>query len=105
MDDERTFSAATTTPPATEGIVPAASPAEPAKKTTRKKRPRKKEAAPGPQAPAYEFPAAGKQCPRCQSWDTKAASTQGNVQYRQCQRGICRHRYPVMGQAMDKRNT
>ena len=44
----------------------------------------------------YVFPTPSK-CPRCQTVDTEAYSTQGNIQYRRCRRAICRHRYHVIG--------
>jgi|GEM_PF-3661910 len=39
----------------------------------------------------------GRRCPRCQSVDTVARSTQGHVQYRRCVRAVCMHRYAVVG--------
>jgi len=36
-------------------------------------------------------------CPRCGSTHTRAYSTQGRVQYRQCLVPICRKRYTVFG--------
>jgi len=59
-----------------------------------------KKPAPKPQTkqpPKFDFPAAGRKCPRCGCWDTQAVSTQENVQYRLCRRGTCRHRYTVIG--------
>lgn len=44
----------------------------------------------------YAFPTKSR-CPRCQTTDTFAYKTNGNVQYRKCQRAICRHSYPVFG--------
>jgi len=44
----------------------------------------------------YAFPNAS-QCPRCKTYDTIAYRTNGNVQYRYCRRGHCRHRYSVRG--------
>lgn len=53
-----------------------------------------------PKAPvekaAYAFPTKSR-CPRCRALDTKATSTQGKIQHRQCQRGHCRFRYTVRG--------
>lgn len=37
-------------------------------------------------------------CPRCGSTNTRAYSTQGRVQYRQCQIPICRRKYVQYGQ-------
>jgi len=36
-------------------------------------------------------------CPRCRGIQTRATSTQGKVQYRQCQAPICQHRFSVRG--------
>ena len=36
-------------------------------------------------------------CPRCGSTNTRAYSTQGRVQYRQCMVAICRRRYVEYG--------
>jgi Zn ribbon nucleic-acid-binding protein len=46
----------------------------------------------------YDF-SHGRRCPRCKADDndTFARSTQGGVQYRQCRRAICRHKYTVLG--------
>lgn len=44
----------------------------------------------------WHFPNAS-MCPRCRTHDTVATSTKGNKQYRICRRGICRHRYCVIG--------
>ena len=44
----------------------------------------------------YAFPTRSR-CPRCRAVDTLATSTQQNVQYRQCQRAVCRYRYAVRG--------
>jgi hypothetical protein len=46
--------------------------------------------------PVWDF-AHGRRCPRCQSTDTEARSTQGGVQYRLCRRAVCRHTYSVVG--------
>ena len=46
--------------------------------------------------PQYAFPSKSR-CPRCQTTDTVATSTQKNVQYRQCQRAICRQKFSVLG--------
>lgn len=45
---------------------------------------------------AYDF-AHGRRCPRCGTLDTEARSTQGDIQYRRCKRGVCRHAYSVVG--------
>jgi Zn ribbon nucleic-acid-binding protein len=37
-------------------------------------------------------------CPRCQAPDTIATSTQGEVQWRKCQRPVCRHTFKVIGE-------
>jgi len=47
----------------------------------------------------WTFPS-GSRCPRCGSAQTRAVSTQGRVQYRQCQAPICRHRYHQFGREM-----
>ena len=42
----------------------------------------------------------GKRCPACQSTDTEAKTTQGQIQYRHCRRVGCRHyhkNYVVIG--------
>lgn len=44
----------------------------------------------------YSFPTVSI-CPRCGGTQTRAVSTQMNVQYRVCQAPICRHRYTVIG--------
>lgn len=44
----------------------------------------------------YSFPTQSR-CPRCQTVDTQAVSTQLNVQYRKCLRAVCRHTYTVIG--------
>lgn len=44
----------------------------------------------------YAFPTKSR-CPRCGVTDTKAVSTQAGIQYRQCQRAICRKSYAVFG--------
>lgn len=36
-------------------------------------------------------------CPRCRADDTRATSTQGLIQYRECTRSICRERFKVTG--------
>lgn len=57
------------------------------------------EISPESQSPkeAYAFPTKSR-CPRCGALDTKATSTQGKIQHRQCQRAICRRRYTVKGE-------
>lgn len=45
---------------------------------------------------AWSFPSKSR-CPRCGATDTIALSTQGNKQYRQCSRGVCRKHYSVTG--------
>lgn len=42
-------------------------------------------------------------CPRCGTVENHATSTQRQIQYRQCQRPICRHRWSVLGQRIDKK--
>lgn len=49
----------------------------------------------------YSFPTVSK-CPRCGGIQTRATSTQGNVQYRKCQAPICRWRYTVIGTKVNK---
>ena len=44
----------------------------------------------------YEFPS-HPVCPRCGTRDNRAVSTQGQVQYRKCQRATCRWRWKVVG--------
>ena len=66
-----------------------------AEKTEKTKKTKKTRAA----EPEYAFPSRSR-CPRCQASDTRAVSTQGNVQYRQCIRPICRQRYKVIGKAL-----
>jgi hypothetical protein len=44
----------------------------------------------------YSFPTVSL-CPRCRGAQTRATSTQKNVQYRICLAAICRKRYHVMG--------
>lgn len=53
----------------------------------------------GPATPRPSVYAFGtkSRCPRCGSTQTQATSTQGNIQYRQCQMPICRHKYSVFG--------
>ena len=36
-------------------------------------------------------------CPRCGGTSTRATSTQGRIQYRQCMAPICQKRYTVIG--------
>ena len=36
-------------------------------------------------------------CPRCGATDTLATSTKGDVQYRKCQRPVCRFKFSVRG--------
>lgn len=45
----------------------------------------------------YIFPPQGRVCPRCRAADTVAYATKDNIQYRKCNRPICRHRYSVRG--------
>jgi hypothetical protein len=61
--------------------------------------------APGPQVTApgprvtgdeYAFPTKSR-CPRCGGTNTKAVSTQGNRQFRECQTPVCRFKYSVEG--------
>jgi hypothetical protein len=47
--------------------------------------------------PAYAFPSKSR-CQRCGALDTRATSTQGLIQYRECTRATCRHRYKVVGE-------
>ena len=49
----------------------------------------------------YSFPTVSK-CPRCGGTQTRAVSTQGNVQYRKCQAPVCRWRYTVIGTKVNK---
>lgn len=44
----------------------------------------------------YAFPSVSR-CPRCGVTDTAATSTQGDTQYRQCRRAVCRKSYSVQG--------
>lgn len=44
----------------------------------------------------FSFPSKSA-CPRCGATDTIATSTQTNIQYRKCQRPICRYTYKVIG--------
>jgi len=44
--------------------------------------------------PQYYFPR--KKCPWCKVDDSKATSTQGNVQYRKCNRVHCNRTFTVM---------
>jgi len=44
----------------------------------------------------WSFPSQSR-CPRCRGTSTRATSTQGKVQYRQCQAPICQKRYTVIG--------
>jgi len=46
--------------------------------------------------PQYAFPSKSR-CPRCQTTDTKAYTTKGKYQYRECLRAICRKTYTVEG--------
>ena len=46
--------------------------------------------------PVYSFPTRSR-CPRCGAPDTKATSTQGEIQYRECIRPVCRHTFKVQG--------
>ncbi len=36
-------------------------------------------------------------CPRCGATDTHATSTKGDVQYRKCQRAVCRFKFSARG--------
>lgn len=45
----------------------------------------------------YSFPTQIR-CPRCQAADTRARSTQGDIQYRVCRRAVCRHKFKVVGE-------
>ena len=47
-----------------------------------------------PDASAVTFPRLPP-CPRCHSMDTRPTSTQGRIQYRQCSRVGCYHRFAV----------
>jgi hypothetical protein len=40
-------------------------------------------------------------CPRCKANDTAAYRTKGEIQYRACQRPICRKRFSVKGTPAD----
>jgi len=51
---------------------------------------------PEKEKPKYSFPTKSR-CPRCQTTDTEATSTQDNIQYRQCKRAICKWKYTVRG--------
>ena len=44
----------------------------------------------------YAFPSKSR-CPRCGVLDTVAYTTRGPIQYRQCQRAVCRRKYSVTG--------
>ncbi len=44
----------------------------------------------------FSFPTRSR-CPRCRAIDTVALNTKGGVQYRQCRRAVCRHKYTVLG--------
>lgn len=44
----------------------------------------------------YAFPSKSR-CPRCKSTNTLRKTDRGRVQYRQCQRPICRRRYKEIG--------
>ena len=48
----------------------------------------------------YAFPRANA-CPRCGATDTVARSTQGQVQYRQCTRAVCRSTFKVAGHIVE----
>ena len=37
-------------------------------------------------------------CPRCKSLNTRAYSTNGDVQYRECLMAVCRHRFVARGE-------
>ena len=50
----------------------------------------------------YIFPSKGRICPRCGAADTEAYATKDNIQYRKCNRAICRNRYSVRGEKMPK---
>ena len=65
-----------------------------AKKTTKKKK--KAAIKPEKTGKQYAFPR-GIRCPRCKANDTLQTSTQENIQYRRCQRAVCRHPFKVIG--------
>ncbi len=44
----------------------------------------------------FSFPTRSR-CPRCRAIDTVALNTKGRVQYRQCRRAVCRHKYTMFG--------
>ena len=44
----------------------------------------------------YAFPSKSR-CPRCGVLNTVAYTTRGPIQYRQCQRAVCRRKYSVTG--------
>ena len=44
----------------------------------------------------YSFPSKSR-CPRCHGTGTRATSTQGDVQYRECKVAVCRRKYTVRG--------
>lgn len=44
----------------------------------------------------YSFPTKSR-CPRCQGTQTKAVSTQGNIQYRKCTAPVCQKAFTVKG--------
>jgi hypothetical protein len=51
--------------------------------------------------PEYVFPK-NAICPRCKTTDNYVTSTQGQIQYRKCRRGICRERFSVGGRLAKK---
>jgi hypothetical protein len=49
-----------------------------------------------PSEPQYAFPTKGR-CPRCQTTDNVAESTQGKWQYRRCRRATCQRKFRIEG--------
>ena len=50
----------------------------------------------------WTFPV--KPCPRCKGYNTEATRTDGRrgIQYRRCRMAVCRKRYSVRGQAIER---
>lgn len=46
--------------------------------------------------PTFSFPSRAR-CPRCGSTDTHSDGVREDVQYRKCQKGVCRHSFKVYG--------
>ena len=59
--------------------------------------PSKGEQKPESEGEKFSFPTRVR-CPRCRSLQTRATSTQGQIQYRECQMPVCRKRFSVRGE-------